>query len=67
MSPMASAEKTISASCAEVINPTCLQEIYGIPSAPANQSSNRIAVAGYDDQWANIADLEAGPGLRPRP
>lgn len=60
MSPMASASEAINASCADVINPACLQEIYGIPSTPATQSSNRIAVAGYDDQWANIADLEVG-------
>ena len=58
MSPLADASEAVNASCANVITPTCLQEIYGIPSTPATQSSNRIAVAGYDDQWANIADLE---------
>ncbi|KAI0727417.1 peptidase S8/S53 domain-containing protein [Fomitopsis betulina] len=58
LSPMASVQEAVSASCADVITPTCLQELYGIPSTPATQSSNRIAVAGYDDQWANIADLD---------
>ncbi|KAH9920683.1 peptidase S8/S53 domain-containing protein [Fomitopsis serialis] len=47
----------VNASCASVITPSCLQQIYGVPSTPATQSSNQLAVAGYDDQWANTADL----------
>ncbi|KZT04588.1 subtilisin-like protein [Laetiporus sulphureus 93-53] len=45
-------------SCASTITPSCLQSIYGIPSTPATQQSNQLAVAGYDDQWANRDDLE---------
>ncbi|PCH43829.1 subtilisin-like protein [Wolfiporia cocos MD-104 SS10] len=48
----------IDPSCANAITPSCLQAIYGIPTTPATQSSNRLGVAGYDDQWANTADLQ---------
>ncbi|KAH9830767.1 peptidase S8/S53 domain-containing protein [Rhodofomes roseus] len=47
----------VNASCASTMTPSCLQQIYGVPSSPATQSSNKLAVAGYDDQWSNIADL----------
>ncbi|TFY82907.1 hypothetical protein EWM64_g1101 [Hericium alpestre] len=47
------------ASCATSFTPTCAQQLYGIPSAPATQPSNRIAVAGFIDQWANLADLKS--------
>ncbi|TFY67250.1 hypothetical protein EVJ58_g1740 [Rhodofomes roseus] len=50
----------VNASCASTITPSCLQQIYGVPSSPATQSSNKLAVAGYDDQWSNIADLSVG-------
>ncbi|KAA1474739.1 family S53 protease [Dentipellis sp. KUC8613] len=47
------------ASCANVFTPTCSQELYGIPAAPATQSTNRLAVSGFIDQWANLADLKS--------
>jgi hypothetical protein len=40
-----------------VVTPTCLQELYGIPTTPATQSSNTLLVTGYVDQWAQSADL----------
>ncbi|KAJ6498221.1 family S53 protease [Mycena vulgaris] len=47
-------------SCASVINPTCLEAMYGIPAAKATSSaSNVLAVAGYLDQFANSADLNS--------
>ncbi|KZT65386.1 subtilisin-like protein [Daedalea quercina L-15889] len=39
--------------------PECLQAMYGIPTTPANQSSNQIAVTGYDDIYAQQSDLQS--------
>ncbi|KAE9396050.1 subtilisin-like protein [Gymnopus androsaceus JB14] len=49
----------VNASCANTIVPECLQDLYDIPTTPATQSSNRIAVPGFIDYWAQYADLEA--------
>ena len=43
--------------CSSAITPACLQAIYNIPVAPATQTSNRLAVAGFVRQYANQADL----------
>ncbi|KAM5542002.1 hypothetical protein V8D89_004312 [Ganoderma adspersum] len=53
----ASAEAVPSA-CSSSITPACLQAIYNIPAAPATQSTNHLAVAGYIGQYANQADLQ---------
>ncbi|KAK1229126.1 hypothetical protein PQX77_007831 [Marasmius sp. AFHP31] len=45
-------------SCNNNVTPACLQALYGIPTAPATQSSNRLGVTGFIDQWAQNADLE---------
>ncbi|KAI0029777.1 family S53 protease [Vararia minispora EC-137] len=45
-------------SCASVFTPACLQALYGIPTAPATQSSNTLGVSGFIDQFANEADLQ---------
>ncbi|KAI0062168.1 family S53 protease [Artomyces pyxidatus] len=47
------------ASCAQEFTPVCLQELYGIPATPAIQSSNVLAVTGFVDEIANLADLQA--------
>ncbi|TFY57291.1 hypothetical protein EVJ58_g7105 [Rhodofomes roseus] len=39
--------------------PECLQAMYGIPTTPATQSSNQIAVTGYDGIYAEQADLQS--------
>ncbi|KAJ7153327.1 subtilisin-like protein [Mycena filopes] len=45
-------------SCASVVNPSCLQAIYGIPTDAANNSdSNVLGVAGFIEQYANEADI----------
>ena len=36
----------VPASCASSITPACLQAMYGIPTTPATQSTNQIAVSG---------------------
>ncbi|KAJ7486739.1 subtilisin-like protein [Mycena latifolia] len=52
------ASDPIPASCAFDTNPSCLQAVFGIPSAKVNHSaSNVLGVAGYIDQFANTADL----------
>jgi tripeptidyl-peptidase-1 len=45
-------------SCGDAITPQCLQDIYGIPTAPANASGNSITVTGYGQQFAQDDDLE---------
>ncbi|KAF5392196.1 hypothetical protein D9757_001522 [Collybiopsis confluens] len=49
----------IDPSCANTITPQCLQDLYDIPKTPATQSSNRIAVPGLIEYWAQHADLQA--------
>jgi tripeptidyl-peptidase-1 len=46
----------VPSSCS-IITPACLQDLYGIPTALATQSSNQIAVPGYAKQYAQQADL----------
>ncbi|PBK98047.1 hypothetical protein ARMGADRAFT_1043979 [Armillaria gallica] len=43
-------------SCNNVITPVCLQALYGIPATPATQSSNKLAVSGFLDQYAQTID-----------
>lgn len=50
------------ASCNDAVTPACLQDLYGIPSTPATQSSNRLAVSSFMDSdievrkvfWSNF-------------
>ncbi|KAF9269034.1 family S53 protease-like protein [Marasmius fiardii PR-910] len=44
-------------SCNSVVTPSCLQSLYGIPATRATQSSNKLGVSGFIDQFANQADL----------
>ncbi|KAJ6450427.1 family S53 protease-like protein [Mycena vitilis] len=39
------------------ITPACLQALYGIPTTPATESSNKLLVTAYEDQFAQNADL----------
>ncbi|KAL0573817.1 hypothetical protein V5O48_008125 [Marasmius crinis-equi] len=50
-------------SCNSVSNPACLQALYGIPTTPATQKSNRLGVTGFINQWAQDADLKTFLGL----
>ncbi|KAJ7440555.1 peptidase S8/S53 domain-containing protein [Mycena galericulata] len=40
-----------------IVTPTCLQQIYGIPSTPATQKNNKILVTGYFGASPNRTDL----------
>ncbi len=44
-------------SCNNVVTPACLQALYGIPATPATQSSNKLAVSGFLDQYAQVEFL----------
>ncbi|KAI0264974.1 family S53 protease [Gloeopeniophorella convolvens] len=45
-------------SCNTKFTPSCAQQLYGIPTTPATQSSNKLAVSGFIEQFANQADLK---------
>ncbi|KAF7300102.1 Peptidase S53 domain-containing protein [Mycena kentingensis (nom. inval.)] len=49
--------RAVPASCNTVITPACLQAIYNIKTTAATQTSNKLAVSGFIEQWANSADL----------
>ncbi|KAF7318601.1 Peptidase S53 domain-containing protein [Mycena chlorophos] len=51
-------KRAVPATCTETITPTCLQDIYGIPTTPATQPNNTIGVAGFIEEYANEADLK---------
>ncbi|KAJ7066405.1 family S53 protease-like protein [Mycena amicta] len=41
------------------VTPATLQSLYGIPTTPATQKSNSIAVSGFIEQFAQQADLQS--------
>ncbi|KAJ6495229.1 subtilisin-like protein [Mycena sanguinolenta] len=46
-------------SCPGDMTPPCLQDIYGFPTTLATHSTqNIIGVSGYDNEYANFADVE---------
>jgi tripeptidyl-peptidase-1 len=46
-----------------VITPACLQDLYGIPTAPATQKNNALLVTAYVGQFAQTADLTVRDSL----
>jgi tripeptidyl-peptidase I len=51
----------VPSSCDSTITPACVEDLYGLPTTLATQSSNQIAVAGYSGQFAQQADLTVRP------
>ncbi|KAJ7891371.1 subtilisin-like protein [Mycena olivaceomarginata] len=45
------------AAAVSTITPTCLQSLYQLPTKAATNKTGSIGVAGFDDQFANQADL----------
>ena len=45
-------------SCATEVTPSCLQDLYQIPTTPATQSSNVLGVSGFINEFANNGDLQ---------
>ena len=39
------------------IAPSCLQSLYNIPTTPATSASNKLAVTGYVEEYAEYSDL----------
>ncbi|ETW78237.1 serine protease S53 [Heterobasidion irregulare TC 32-1] len=54
-----STSNTVPASCETQVTPACLQAQYGIPTAPATQSSNRLGVSAFFFEYANNSDLQS--------
>ena len=57
-------------SCEQGITPACLQTLYGIPATLATESSNSLGVSGFNNEFAQEADLynflvEFRPDLSP--
>jgi len=55
-------KRAVNASCdtsvaSGVVTPNCLQEMYGIPTTPATESSNAVLVTAYEGEFAQAADL----------
>ena len=48
------------------VTPTCVQSIYGIPKTLASSTSNKLAVSGFIEQYANQADLTVSLITPPR-
>jgi tripeptidyl-peptidase I len=44
-------------SCNSVVTPACLQSLYGIPKTRATQSSNKLGVSGFIDQFAQVCSI----------
>ena len=50
--------QAVDASCDQVITPTCLQTLYGIPTTAATNQDNQLGVSGFIEQFANKNDLQ---------
>ena len=61
-----STSNIVPASCETQVTPACLQAQYGIPAAPATQSSNRLGVSAFFFEYANNSDLQVRHLLRLR-
>lgn len=50
--------QAVAASCNQVVTPTCLQTLYGIPATAATNQDNQLGVSGFIEQFANKNDLQ---------
>ena len=61
MNPERSADLVLNAvpvgDCITATTPVCLAKLYGIPTAPATVSTNKLGVSGFANNFANQADL----------
>ena len=55
---MLSKRVTPPSSCAEVIDPECLQDLYNVPNTTTPAPGNSLAVAAYLNEIATEADLQ---------
>jgi tripeptidyl-peptidase I len=54
------ANMSTAATCDQQVIPSCLQNLYGIPTAVATQPENVLSVPGFLNEYANYADLDVG-------
>ena len=50
-------KRAVDASCDQEITPSCLQQLYNIPTTPASATGNSLGVSGFIDEIPNAADL----------
>lgn len=51
-------KRAVPGSCNSTITPSCLQELYGIPTTPATEQSNTLLVTAYQGESVQNADVE---------
>ncbi|KAF9564221.1 subtilisin-like protein [Agrocybe pediades] len=52
-------DATVPSSCSTTITPTCLRDLYNTSTyLPAATGTNKLGVAGYLEEFANLADLQ---------
>ena len=56
----------VPASCSSIITPACIQALYGVPTTKATQSTNKIGVSGFIQQFANNNDLQVWTSVESR-
>jgi tripeptidyl-peptidase-1 len=56
--PLGDTKNGIPKSCNTSVTPACLQAQYQIPTTKVTKSKSKIAVSGYNDEYANEADLQ---------
>ncbi|KAH9847178.1 family S53 protease-like protein [Lenzites betulinus] len=53
------AARAVDASCDSAMTPACLQALYNIPTTPATQPSNTLAVSSFVESFASTTDLKS--------
>ncbi|KAI0823318.1 family S53 protease-like protein [Trametes gibbosa] len=54
-----SARASVDSSCDDAMTPACLQALYNIPTTPATQKSNNLAVSSFVSSFASKTDLKS--------
>ena len=50
-------KRAVDASCDTQITPSCLQQLYNIPTTPASATGNSLGVSGFGGEIPNKDDL----------
>ncbi|KAF7319284.1 ATP-binding cassette transporter [Mycena chlorophos] len=56
--PTQNGKRYIDPSCADISVPTCAIAEYGIPTTPATQANNVLAVSGFGNEFVNDQDIK---------
>ncbi|KAF7319289.1 ATP-binding cassette transporter [Mycena chlorophos] len=57
--PSQDGKRSIDPSCADISVPSCVIAEYGIPTTPATQANNVLAVSGFENEFVNDQDIKA--------